>query len=177
MIYIETPRLIMRSWKDEDIKEFRRLNSDEIVMRYFPKTLSDKEADAFLEAIQEELTAHNYGLYAVEVKENGEFIGFIGFHKATFDADFTPCIEIGWRLKKEAWGHGYATEGAKACIKYGFEQLGLKEIYSFTAEINKPSENVMKKLGMSYVKSFNHPKVESISPLFKHVLYSIKTKD
>ncbi len=177
MIYIETSRLIIRSWKEEDLKEFGRLNSDEAVMRYFPKTLSEGETDAFYEAIQEEFKTHNYGLYAVEVKENREFIGFIGFHEATFDMDFTPCIEIGWRLKKEAWGHGYATEGAKACIKYGFEQLGFREIFSFTAEINKPSENVMKKLGMSYIKEFNHPRVEDKSPLYKHVLYSIKIKN
>ncbi|KNF08350.1 acetyltransferase, GNAT family [Gottschalkia purinilytica] len=174
MIYIETERLILRDWKQSDLEEFRKINSDEVVMEYFPKTLSEQETDAMYEAIQKEFEEYNYGLYAVEVKENKEFIGLIGFHRATFDSDFTPCVEIGWRLKKEAWGKGYATEGAKACLKYGFEQLGFEEIYSFTAKINTRSQNVMKKLGMNYVKDFNHPKVESDSVLYKHVLYNIR---
>lgn len=175
MIYIETPRLILRDWQEEDLGHFRELNSDEKVMQYFSKILSKQETDAFYDAINKEFKDYNFGLYAVEAKENKDFIGFIGFHRATFAADFTPCIEIGWRLKKDAWGKGYATEGAKACLEYGFKKLNFKEVYSFTAKINKPSENVMKKIGMSYIKDFNHPKVEPDSNLYRHVLYMIKS--
>lgn len=171
MIYIETERLLLRGWEETDLEPFRRMNADETVMRYFPRTLSAEETDAFYEAIQSEFAECGFGLYAVEENDSGEFIGFIGFKRALFDADFTPCVEIGWRLRKEAWGHGYATEGAAACLQYGFTRLGFNEVYSFTAEVNKPSENVMIKLGMRFVKHFNHPRVERGSPLCKHVLY------
>ncbi|NKI24366.1 GNAT family N-acetyltransferase [Paenibacillus dendritiformis] len=174
MIYLETSRLQLRDWADTDLEPFQRLNADEQVMRYFPKTLSSEETREFYHAILAEFTERGYGLYAVEVKENKEFIGLIGFHRATFEADFTPCIEIGWRLKKEAWGKGYATEGAAACLQYGFNELGFRDVYSFTAKINKPSQNVMQKIGMSFIKSFNHPKVEAGSPLKEHVLFHIK---
>lgn len=177
MIYIETPRLILRNWQEDDLKPFRELNSDEEVMRYFPKTYSLEETDAFYRAIIKEFEEYNYGLYAVEIKESNEFIGFIGFHRATFEADFTPCIEIGWRLKRDAWGKGYATEGAKACLEYGFKNLNFKEVYSFTAKINKPSQNVMKKIGMHYVKDFNHPKIDHNNKLCRHVLYVIRNTD
>jgi len=177
MIYIETPRLILRDWKEEDLEHFRKLNSDEEVMKYFPKTLSEEETDSFYNAINKEFKDYNYGLYAVEVKATKEFIGFIGFHRATFEADFTPCVEIGWRLKKDAWGKGYATEGAKACLEYGFTNLNFKEVYSFTAKINRPSQNVMKKIGMHFVKEFNHPKIERNSNLCRHVLYVIRNTD
>lgn len=173
MIYIETSRLILRDWKKSDKEAFRKLNSDERVMKYFPEVLSPEETDDFYNAIQEELENYKFGLYAVELKENKEFIGFIGFHKAVFASDFTPCIEIGWRLKKDAWSKGYATEGAKACIEYGFNELDIEEIYSFAAVINKSSQNVMKKIGLRYIKDFNHPRIETTSVLRHHVLYKI----
>lgn len=173
MIYLETARLRLRDWNETDLTPFSRLNADEEVMRYFPKTLSLEESEAFYHLITAEIRECGFGLYAVEVKENREFIGFIGFHRATFESDFTPCVEIGWRLKKEAWGMGYATEGAKACLQYGFKELGFDDIYSFTASINEPSKNVMEKIDMHFVKEFNHPKVDETSPLRKHVLYHI----
>lgn len=174
MNYIETDRLILRDWKDDDLIAFRKINSDDQVMEYFPKTLTDEETDNFYHLIKEEIKDSGYGLFAAELKGSGEFIGFIGLHKANFEADFTPCIEIGWRLKKEAWGKGYATEGARAALAYGFDTLGFKEIYSFTATINKRSENVMKKIGMNYMKNFNHPKLAPDHSLCEHVLYCIK---
>lgn len=173
MIYFETSRLQLRDWEETDLEPFRRLNADDEVMSYFPKTLSNEETNAFYQSIVSEFKEYGFGLYAVELKENKQFIGFIGFHRATFEADFTPCIEIGWRLKKEAWGKGYATEGAKACLQYGFNQLGLTDVYSFTAEVNTPSKNVMIKIGMSFMNTFDHPRVEENSPLKKHVLYHI----
>ncbi len=171
MIYIETPRLKLRDWKQTDLASFIKMNADEEVMKYFPKTLSAEETTVFYESIIAELKECGFGLYAVEIKENEEFIGFIGFHRATFEADFTPCVEIGWRLKKEAWGKGYATEGAVSCLEYGFSKLGFNDIYSFTADVNEASQNVMKKIGMNFINTFNHPKIETGSKLRKHVLF------
>ncbi|AZS14350.1 GNAT family N-acetyltransferase [Paenibacillus lutimineralis] len=173
MIYLETSRLLLRDWEENDLVPFSRLNADEQVMKYFPKTLSTEETNGFYQSIIAELKECGFGFYAVEVKENKDFIGFIGFHRATFESDFTPCIEIGWRLKKEAWGKGYATEGAAACLQYGFNNLGFNDVYSFTADVNTPSKNVMIKIGMSFIKMFHHPKVEKDSPLNKHVLFHI----
>lgn len=177
MIYIETPRLRLRDWKEADFEPFSRMNADEEVMKFFPKTLSKEESDAFAKAIISEIKEFGFGLYAVETKETNEFIGFIGFHRATFEADFTPCIEIGWRLKKEVWGRGHATEGAKACLQYGFEELDFGEIFSFTAAINEPSKHVMRKIGLQFVKKFDHPRVDQDSPLLQHVLYRIRKND
>ncbi|SHM73616.1 GNAT family N-acetyltransferase [Gracilibacillus kekensis] len=176
MIYVKTSRLQLRDWKESDLQPFCELNADEKVMRYFPKTLSNKKTYEFYRSIISEFSECGFGLYAVEVKETKEFIGFIGFHRATFKADFTPCVEIGWRLKKEAWGKGYATEGATACLHYGQSELGFSDIYSFTAEVNKPSINVMKKIGMSFAGRFNHPNVEESSPLKEHVLFHMSKK-
>ncbi|MFC4353519.1 GNAT family N-acetyltransferase [Chryseomicrobium palamuruense] len=174
MVYIETARLRLRDWEQTDLEPFSEMNADEEVMKYFPKTLSKEESDAFGQAIIAEIKEYGFGLYTVEVKETNEFIGFIGFHRATFESDFTPCVEIGWRLKKEAWGKGYATEGAKACLQYGLEELGFDEVYSFTAEINESSKHVMRKIGMEFVKEFEHSRVDVDSSLRKHVLYRIQ---
>jgi ribosomal-protein-alanine N-acetyltransferase len=128
MIYLQTQRLVFRDWTEDDLIVFQKMNSDPGVMEYFPKILSNEKSRAFYNRIQDELADSGYGLYAVETRHNGQFIGFIGFHKATFDADFTPCIEIGWRLKRESWGNGYATEGAKACLEYGTTTFGLQGV-------------------------------------------------
>jgi ribosomal-protein-alanine N-acetyltransferase len=163
--------LQLRDWEETDLEPFSGLNADEQVMRYFPRTLSTEESNGFYQSIIAEFKECGFGLYAVEVKETKHFIGFIGFHRATFEADFTPCIEIGWRLTKEAWGKGYASEGAAACLQYGFNNLGFKDVYSFTADVNTPSKNVMIKIGMDFVKMFHYPKVEKDSDLSKHVLF------
>lgn len=174
MIYFKTQRLVFRDWKEQDLNEFRIMNKDTRVMKYFAKTLIDEETDRFYNIIQNEFRNYRYGLYAVETRRNNGFIGFIGFHWANFNSQFTPCIEIGWRLKYEAWGNGFATEGATACLKYGFETLEFNKIYSFTSKINLQSENVMKKIGMVKVMEFEHPNIIEDSPLRKHVLYAIE---
>ncbi|MBB4826356.1 ribosomal-protein-alanine N-acetyltransferase [Sporosarcina luteola] len=171
MIYVETPRLRLRDWEERDLPPFRRMNADEEVMRYFAKKLSPEESDDFNRAIQAEFKECGFGLYAVEEKEENEFIGFIGFHKATFEADFTPCVEIGWRLKREAWGKGFATEAAMACLHYGFTELGFQDVYSFTSDINEPSKNVMQKIGLTFKQTFDHPRISEESSLRKHVLF------
>lgn len=177
MICFETERLIFRDWKEQDLIELRMMNKDVRVMKNFPNTLTEQETDAFHNGIQDEFKSLGYGRYAVETKHNSEFIGFIGFHRATFNAAFTPCVEIGWRLKYEAWGKGYATEGAKACLKFGFDTLGFRKVYSFTAKVNLQSENVMKKIAMVKIGEFDHPNVAKDSPLYKHVLYCLNLED
>ncbi|QQZ10228.1 GNAT family N-acetyltransferase [Heyndrickxia vini] len=176
MIYFETERLLMRDFDREDLPEFRRMNEDPEVMRFFPKIRTYEETDAFYEAILKEFETYGFGLFAVERKDTGEFIGFIGFHRATFEADFTPCIEIGWRLKKEAWGYGFATEGARGCLKYAEDHYNFENIYSFTAKINSPSESVMQKIGLQKVGNFAHPNMEETHPLSEHVLYALKNE-
>lgn len=173
MIYFETERLIFRDWKEQDLKEFRIMNKDSRVMKYFSSILSEQETDAFYNRIQDEFRNLGYGLYAVETKRDNKFIGFIGFHIANFNAEFTPCIEIGWRIKYEAWGNGYATEGAKACLKYGVDKLDFNKVYSFTSKINLQSENVMKKIGMIKNMEFKHPNIAEDSSLCEHVLYCL----
>ena len=173
----QSSRLGFRMWKESDRELLTKMNGSKEVMRYFPKTLDSKETDDFLNRVQIHFEENGYGLWAVELKDTKEFIGFIGLLIATFDADFTPCTEIGWRLDDKYWNKGYATEGAKACLEYGFKNLNLDTIYSFTAEINKPSENVMKKIGLKKVGEFKHPKVGDGNPLKPHVLYKIDGKE
>ncbi len=173
MIYFETERLILRDWQESDFAPFRAMNMDPNVMEFFPNTLSNSETDAFAGRIKSEFEKCNYGLFAVEEKESREFLGFIGFHWAAFDSDFTPCIEIGWRLKFDAWGKGFATEGAAACLKYGFDTLGFDKVYSFTSKLNIRSESVMKKIGMKKIAEFDHPNIDEGSELKTHVFYMI----
>ena len=170
----ESSRLGFRMWEESDKDLLYNMNANKEVMRYFPKTLDYKETDSFLDRIQGHFKQNGYGLWAVEIKDTKEFIGFIGLLIATFEAEFTPCVEIGWRLDNKYWNKGYATEGAKACLEYGFNKLNLNTICSFTAEINKPSENVMKRIGLKKIGEFKHPKVEENSPLKPHVLYKIE---
>lgn len=169
---LSTERLSLRRWSGEDLAPFARLNADPGVMRFFPSALSAAESDAFARRIEEHFEQRGYGLYAVEERATGDFIGFIGFQVATFEASFTPCTEIGWRLAREYWGRGYATEGARACLRYGFSTLGLEEIYSFTAAVNLPSIAVMKRIGLQFRMEFAHPRIDPSHELSRHVLYA-----
>lgn len=174
MIYAETERLILRSWKAEDLPLFVVMNKDRRVMRYFPGFLSESETEAFYNRIQDEFNRKGWGLYAVEIKSTGEFIGYVGLHEIGFDADFTPGVEIGWRLASEYHNQGYATEAAKAVLTLAKES-GIERLYSFTAQLNEPSERLMQKIGMVKIGEFDHPKLSEYSPLRRHVLYLIKT--
>lgn len=171
MIFIETPRLILRSWKESDREPFARLNADARVMEYFLKRLSSEESDAYLRRITEEIDLRGYGLYAVECKEDGRFIGYVGFHDFVMDTDFSPSTEIGWRIAYEYWGRGYAPEAAAACLEYARKSLPFGEVYSFTYVGNGRSERVMQKIGMDQVGHFAHPGVPDGHPLKEHVLY------
>lgn len=173
-IFIETERLILRHWKEEDRKPFAEMNGNPNVMKYFPSTLSTEESSAFVDRINSEFEETGYGLYAVETKDTGEFIGYVGFHRFTFDAPFSPNWEIGWRISDKFWHKGYATEAATACINYAREKKMCNTLYSFTAVPNIPSENVMKRIGMSYEMTFMHPKLPHGHRLKEHKLYSFK---
>lgn len=171
IIDIETQRLLLRRWKETDLDQFVELNADPETMRYFPEPYQKERTKQFFDLIQEEFYKYGYGLYAVEEKSSGRFIGFIGFHWARFDTDFSPCIEIGWRLHKDYWNKGYATEGAKACLNHGFTNLNMSEVYSFTTKENIPSQNVMKKIGMRFYQFFEHPDIPDNHPQKTHVCY------
>jgi len=136
MYIIETARLGLREWKDSDAPVFVEMNRDNRVMEFFPSTLSSEESRAMIERIKECISENNFGLWAAEIKQTKEFIGFVGLSIPFFQNDFTPCVEIGWRLAHKHWGYGYATEGAAACLDYAFNHLKLCEIVSFTSALN-----------------------------------------
>ncbi len=171
MYFLETPRLILRDWKDSDSRIFIEMNHDKNVMEFFPSLLTEEETFAMIERIKKFIAENNFGLWAAERKDTKEFIGFVGLSIPRFQADFTPCVEIGWRLAHKHWGYGFATEAANACLDYGFNILKLNEIVSFTSVLNIKSMNVMKKIGMHYVKDFEHPNIEDEDRLKRHVLY------
>lgn len=169
-------RLILRPWQEEDLAPFARMNADPIVMEYFPCCLSQQESDELAKRIQNHFKKYGFGFWAVEIPKVTKFAGFIGLSIPAFEAHFTPCVEIGWRLKKEYWGQGYATEGAKVSLEFGFKQLHLKEIVSLTAIQNLRSRRVMEKIGMIHQPQddFQHPLLPKSHPLSDHVLYRIK---
>jgi RimJ/RimL family protein N-acetyltransferase len=149
------------------------MNGDPLVMQYLPTVLSRVESDALAGRIEAHFARHGFGLWAVEIAGVAPFAGFVGLSIPTFEAPFTPCVEVGWRLIRTHWGHGYATEGARAAIAFGFATLGLAEIVSFTVPENGRSRRVMEKLGMSRnpADDFDHPGLPEGHPLRRHVLY------
>lgn len=138
-------------------------------MEFFPSVKTEAETLEQIERIKNTIAKNGYGFFALERKDNQQFIGFTGLTHPGFESYFTPCIEIGWRLSKANWNMGFATEAAKACLDFGFNKLGVDEIYSFTAVLNVRSEQVMKKIGMVKEGLFDHPSVEGA--LKQHVLY------
>jgi RimJ/RimL family protein N-acetyltransferase len=172
-VFIETPRLILRQWKASDYEPYIQLNRDADVMEFFPSVSTKDETLAQMERFVVHIDRYGYGFFAVERKDNGQFIGFTGLSHPRFEASFTPCVEVGWRLSKANWGQGFATEAALACLDFGFDTIGLDEIYAFTSVHNKRSEHVMIKAGMVKQGEFEHPSVEAGHFLKQHVLYKI----
>lgn len=172
---IETPRLLLRPWRDEDLAPFAALNADPVVMAHFPATLSREESDAVAARIRRGFEERGWGLWAVAVPGEVDFAGFVGLSVPAFSAHFTPCVEIGWRLARAFQGRGIATEAARAALRYGFETVGLQEIVSFTATVNEPSRRVMEKLGMRRdpAEDFDHPVLPEGHRLRRHVLYRL----
>lgn len=151
------------------------MNADPRVMEHFPKLLTREESDSRIDSNERHFEQHGYGAWAVEVPGVAPFIGFIGLSVPQFQSPFMPCVEIGWRLAADFWGRGYATEGARAAVEFGFKQLSLPEIVSFTATANERSRRVMEKLGMTHdpAEDFNHPLLPQGHPLSHHVLYRL----
>ncbi len=164
---VRTARLLLRGWRPEDRVPFAALNADPEVMEHFPGPLARHDSDAFADRIEAHFAAHGYGLWAVEVA--GQFAGFAGLSWATFPSDFTPALEVGWRLARPYWGHGYATEAARAALQIGLAHE--PHVVSFTAVSNVRSWRVMQRAGMSRVGEFTHPRADLPERIRQHVLY------
>lgn len=173
---IKTERLILRPWKKEDFEPFAQLNADPKVMEYFLSVSTREESDQLANRIYNTFQEQEWGLWAASIPHEADFIGFIGLAQVNFEASFTPAIEVGWRLAHRYWGKGYASEGAKAAIEYGFKTLGLDDIVSFTPVENMRSRRVMEKIGMYHDEQgdFDHPRLPVGHKLRRHVLYRIQ---
>ena len=165
---IRTERLVLRQWREADKEPFAALNADPVVMEHFPATMTREASDAFADFNRERIAERGWGLWAVEA--DGAFIGYVGLS----EPGFMPGVEIGWRLAKDAWGHGYATEAARAALDYARDELGLDEVVSFTSTTNVRSQRVMERLGMTHdpADDFDHPRVDD-PRLRRHVLYRL----
>jgi len=167
-------RVLLRGWRAIDLEPFAALNRDPRVMEHYPAALTRTESDAFVvERAAPSFAEHGFGPWAVEVPGVAPFIGYVGLLAPTFEARFTPCVEIGWRLAFPAWGHGYATEAAWLAISYGFTEGGLDEIVSFTVPANRRSVALMERLGMRADGEFDHPRLPPGLRLRRHVLYRL----
>lgn len=174
---LKTDRLLLRQWTEDDFLPFSEMCSDKDVMEYFPKPLTKEESYEMAEKILSLNSEKGWGLWAVEVPNQHQFIGFVGLHIPTNKMPFSPCVEVGWRLSKQYWGKGYATEGAKEALKFAFNTLNLDEVVSFTTQTNARSRAVMLKLGMHDSKqNFMHPDLDVSHPQREHVLYKISKK-
>jgi RimJ/RimL family protein N-acetyltransferase len=173
--FLRTERLLLRRWRDSDRLPFQQMNTDPRVMEFFPALLSPADSDALIARAQAHFNRHGFGPFAVELLENQFFAGFIGLSIPNFDAPFMPAVEIGWRLAFDCRGRGLATEGARAVIRYAFEDLGLDNLVSFTVPENLRSRRVMEKLGMTHHPrdDFDHARLPEGHPMRRHVLYRL----
>jgi RimJ/RimL family protein N-acetyltransferase len=171
---LTTDRLTMRRWKDSDREPFAALNADAETMRFFPSTLDRTASDTMIDVIDERIAENGYGLWALEIAATGEFIGFTGLNPMPPEGvPGAGGIEVGWRLARSAWHHGYATEAARAALDVAFNGVGLDEIWSMTAILNEPSQAVMRRLGLTQFGFFEHPRVPVGSPIRPHVVYHL----
>ena len=174
IIELETERLVLRQWLNEDYSAFAKMNADPVVMQYFPKILTREESNTMAVKIENRIAQNGWGFWAVELKGQASFIGFVGLNEPDYSLPVTPCVEIGWRLDKKYWGRGYATEAAEAVLEFSFKKLNLKEVYSFTPVSNSRSRALMERLNMLNTEhNFNHPLIPVNNPLREHVLYKI----
>jgi RimJ/RimL family protein N-acetyltransferase len=169
---LQTERLILRNWYADDRQPFAEINADPRVMEFMPEVLSRSESDLLVDKIDRHFQTHGFGLFVAELRTTGLFIGYVGLVVPSFQATFTPCVEIGWRLSAEHWCKGLATEGAGEVVRYAFRALGLKELVSFTVPTNLRSRRVMEKLGMTHdpTDDFDHPNLPKGHALRRHVL-------
>lgn len=170
---LRTQRLRLRFWRDSDREVFAAQNADAETMRYLGGPMTRAESDAYIERTKAQWAEDGYGKWAVELADTGEFVGALGLQRVRFDADFTPAVEIAWRMTRRFWGRGFATEAARAAASFGFETLALAEIVALTVPDNRASRAVMEKLGMQFSGEFDHPLLPQPHPLCRHVLYRL----
>jgi RimJ/RimL family protein N-acetyltransferase len=172
---IRTSRLILREWRDSDLEAFAAFNADARVREYFPSLMTRAESQASMDRMRAHQAEYGFGFWAIDVPGVADCVGMCGLAWARFEAHFTPCVEIGWRIAHAHWGQGYAPEAARASLDYGFETLGLDEIVAFAVVANTKSRRVMEKIGMTYdpADDFDHPILAPGHPLRRHVLYRI----
>lgn len=174
---VRTDRLLMRRWRESDVAPLAALNADPDTMRFFPATIDRAETDAFVQRTEKRFEEQGYGLWALELAATGEFIGFTGLNPLPDDVPGAGGMEVGWRLARHAWHHGYATEAARAAVVVAFDGAGLPELWSITAVLNEPSQAVMRRIGMAEVAKFDHPRVPAGHPLQPHVTYHLARPD
>jgi len=179
MTELTTPRLWLRQWRASDREPFARLNADPVVMEFMTACLTRTESDVFVRKAAAEIAHQGWGLWAVESRTSGAFVGFVGLRAPSFEAPFTPCVEIGWRLERASWGQGFATEAGLECLRFAFETVALPEVVSFTVPANVRSQAVMERLGMARVADgdFDHPRMPAGHRLRRHVLYRLRRAD
>lgn len=172
---LTTPRLTLRQWRAADVAPFAALNADPVTMEFMGGCLTRRQSAEFARRAEAELAQRGWGLWVLELRQDGSFLGYAGLSVPSFAAHFMPCVEIGWRLAREHWGHGYASEAARACLRFAFGTLGLREVVSFTAAGNVRSRAVMQRLGMRHdaAGDFEHPRLPPGHALRRHVLYRI----
>ena len=169
-----TARIRLRQWQEQDFPLFTALNADPQVMEYFPDPLTEEQSNQLARRCESLIAEQGWGFWAVELKSSQQFMGFLGLHKPQANLPFSPCVEIGWRLLKDYWGNGYATEAGNAALRFAFNRLNLKEVVSFTAVSNMRSRAVMERLGFYDTKeNFEHPGLPKGHALSEHVLYKI----
>lgn len=176
-VELRTPRTLLRAWKDSDLPAWVAMNADPEVRRFFSSVSTQEQALAEAARARENLAQRGWGMWALEVPGvgTGGFAGFVGLNVPGFEAPFMPVVEMGWRLRREAWGRGHASEAAAACAAFAFDVLGLQEVVAFTAPANEPSRRVMRRLGMQHdpAEDFDHPRVAIGHPMRRHVLYRL----
>ena len=175
--HIESPRLILREWDTKkDLEPFARMNADPLVMQYLPRVLNENASARHIKEFQEHFKKHGFGFYVLEKKDDGEFVGFVGIEHVDFKANFTPAIQLAWRLDYEYWGQGYASEAAKAVIEHAFNELNIKELVAFSVHDNERILHIFEKLGLKYQENedFDYPALKKGHPLGRFVLYKIK---
>lgn len=174
---IASKRIGLRKFRSGDLDAMSAINADPQVMEHYPSTYDRHQTQDFIQRVNGKIDENGFSMWAAELIATGELLGFVGISKVPFEEDFTPAVEIGWRLAKKHWGHGYATEAANACLQFAFEKAQLDSVVSFTSLPNERSEKVMQRIGMTKVGEFDHPKIEKGHRLQKHVLYKISKAD
>lgn len=170
---ITTQRLGLRNWLPKDTEPFIKMCQDKEVMKFFPSTLSKEETKGLIERMKNHFLKFGFCYFAVDILKTKEFIGFTGLLQQNYESLYTPCVDIGWRLKQNFWGNGYATEAAKACLNFAFTKLNVNAVSSFTPKNNKASEAIMKKIGMTKLDLFIHPNLLESSKLNPCLAYKI----